>query len=213
MDENPPSSVPQTIAVMGVGRVYRAPDQADVTLSVDMTEPRAAEAQRGASERMRSVQDAVLALVDQADASTRAIALEPVYDYRESGARLTGYRASQSLEVRIRRLEDLGPLIDAAVTAGANGIAGVALGLADPATAMAEARTLAVGDARARAEGLAAAAGVRLTRLSNLEEGALPGPPRPMMRMAAEAMAADTPVAGGSTEVMVEVRATYLIEG
>jgi uncharacterized protein len=206
-----PTTVPnrRVISVTGTGRTSRRPDQADLTLSAEATAANAGDAQRQVSESMRAILDAVGSRVDARDIATQGIGLEPVYDYRESGAKLTGYRANQALAVRVRKLDDLGPVIDAAVGAGATGITAVSLGLADPAEAEAEARTKAVADARSRAEGLAAAAGVPLGELVRLEEGSIPGPPRPMMRMAAEAMT--TPVAEGSTEVIVEVRAVFAI--
>jgi uncharacterized protein YggE len=171
----------------------------------------ASEAQSAASDGMRAVLAAASRYAQPGDISTRTIALEPVYDYRESGARLTGYRASQSLGVRLRQLDQLGPLIDAAVEAGATGVNDVSLGLADAASAEAEALALAVSDARARAAQLAEAAGVRLGALLALSTVSAAQPPRPMMRMAAAELAG-TPIAEGSAEVIVEVVAAFAIE-
>ncbi|MDQ3492044.1 MAG: SIMPL domain-containing protein [Chloroflexota bacterium] len=208
------SSEPQRlITVRGVGRVRRRPDQATLSVSVERTAPTAAEAQAGTSQQMRDVMTALSGRgIDAADLSTEAISLEPTYDYRESGARLTGYRASQALGLRLRRLDELGPTVDAAVASGATGISGVTLGIADARSAEEEARGLAVADARHRAEGLATAAGVTLGSLVTLSEGSTDEGPRPMMRSQAEAMSADTPVAEGSTEVVVAVQASFAIE-
>jgi hypothetical protein len=148
--------------------------------------------------------------IDPGDVATRSISLDPVWDHREETPRLLGHRASQTVAVRVRDLERLGPVIDACVEAGASGLGGVSLELADPREAMDEARTAAVTDARARAATLAAAAGGQLGPLLSLREGAQPSGPRPMFRMAAE-MAMDTPVAEGSTEVEVEVEATFAL--
>ncbi len=198
----------------GVGRVRRPPDEAALSVSVERSAPTAAEAQAGASEQMRKVM-AVLSGrgIDPADLSTETISLEPTYDYRESAARLTGYRASQSFALRLRRLDELGPTIDAAVAAGASGISGVALGIADARSAEDEARGLAVADARHRAEILASAAGVTLGPLVELAEGGLIRGPLPMMAKGMEAMSADTPIAEGSTEVVVEIQASFAITG
>jgi len=88
----------------------------------------------------------------------------------------------------------------------------VALGIADPAEAEDEARALAVADARRRAERMASAAGVTLGSLVSISEGMDQGP-RPMMHLRAESMAAGTPIAEGSTEVVMEVQAIFAIEG
>ncbi len=149
--------------------------------------------------------------IDPADISTETISLEPTYDYRETGARLTGYRAGQSLSLRLRRLEELGPTIDIAVRAGATGISGVTLGIADARSAEDEARRLAVADARHRAEVLAHAAGADLGALTRLEEGGPSHGPLPMMTTRLEASSANTPVAEGSAEIVVEVTASYAL--
>lgn len=208
------SSEPQRlITVRGVGRVRRRPDQATLSVSVERTAPTAAEAQAGTSQQMRDVMTALSGRgIDASDLSTEAISLEPTYDYRESGARLTGYRASQALGLRLRRLDELGPTVDAAIASGATGITGVTLGIADARSAEEEARGLAMADARQRAEGLATAAGVTLGSLVTLSEGSTDEGPRPMMRSQAEAMSADTPVAEGSTEVVVAVQASFAID-
>jgi len=200
--------------VRGVGRVRRAPDEAALSVSVERSALTAAEAQAGASERMRKVMSVLSGRgIDPSDLSTETISLEPTYDYRESGARLTGYRASQILALRLRRLDELGPTIDAAVAAGASGISGVTLGIADSRSAEDEARGLAVADARHRAEILASAVGVTLGPLVELAEGGPIRGPLPMMAKGMEAMSAGTPIAEGSTEVVVEIQASFAITG
>ncbi|MEO7118077.1 MAG: SIMPL domain-containing protein [Candidatus Limnocylindrales bacterium] len=203
-----------SITVPGIGRTSRQPDVADVTVTVDMTAKTAVAAQSGASERAHKVLAALTeAGIAPTDVATRGISLDAVYDYRENEARLTGYRSSQTLGVRVCRIETLGPVIDAVITAGATGIASVSLGLSDPSTAEKEARAAALADARERAQTLARAGDVMLGRLLAVVEGSPSGgAPRPMMRMKAEMMAADTPVAEGSTEVVIQVVASFAIE-
>jgi len=206
--------VERLISVRGIGRVRRAPDEAALSVSVERSALTAAEAQAGASERMRKVMSVLSGRgIDPSDLSTETISLEPTYDYRESGARLTGYRASQILALRLRRLDELGPTIDAAVAAGASGISGVTLGIADSRSSEDEARGLAVADARHRAEILASAVGVTLGPLVELAEGGPIRGPLPMMAKGMEAMSAGTPIAEGSTEVVVEIQASFAITG
>lgn len=202
-----------TVVVRGVGRVLRRPDQATLTVSVEVTAPTAGGAQGDTSTRMRGVLEALSARrLDPGDLSTQAISLEPTYDYREAGPRLTGYRATQAVLVRLRRIDELGPVIDAVVGVGATGIGSVSMDVADRAGAEAEARALAVTDARARAEVLARAGGVTLGEPLWIAESPPPEIPRPMMRMSAEAMgAADTPVSEGSTELVAEVEVGFAI--
>ncbi len=205
----------RAVVVRGVGRVLRQPDRATLMVSVEITSPTAGEAQADTSTRMRRVLETLAGRgLDPADVSTQAITLEPTYDYRETGPRLAGYRATQAFLVRLRRIDELGPVVDAVIAAGATGVGSVSMELADPAGAESEARALAVADARARAEVLARAASVKLGGPLWLREAPVSEPPRPMMRMRAEAMAAaDTPVSEGSTEVVIEVEVGFAIAG
>lgn len=213
MEPRAAGTEPRSITVRGTGRALRRPDLAVVTVSVETTAPTAGEAQSGTSQRMQAVLEALRGrAMDPADISTQQITLDPVYDYRESGARLTGYKSTQSLLLRVRKFDDLGPIMDAAVGAGATGIAGLSMELDDPTEAQAEALASAVADARSRAEALAAAAGVSLGSALWVREALPIDIPRPMMRMAAAEMAADTPVAAGSTEVSAQVEVGFAIE-
>ena len=148
--------------------------------------------------------------IDAADIATRRIELSPTYDYSESGQRLTGYLARQTLDVTVRRLDELPAVMDRSVAAGADQVASVTLGVADEAGALREARTAAVADARARAETLAVAAGIRVGRPTAIREAPREGPIVPYATM--EARSADTPVAPGIIEVTVRVEVTYSID-
>jgi uncharacterized protein len=117
--------------------------------------------------------------------------------------------ASNILTIRLRQLDGLGAVLDAAVADGANTLNGLTFGLADPKPALDEARKEAVADARARAELLAAAAGVKLGRVISISEGVVPTDPAPMFR--AEASAAPVPVAGGEVGLSASVTIFYQI--
>lgn len=203
------------IRVRGTGRVERTPDVATVTLGAQVQAAGAREAQQLAGERMRNVLVAVSgAGVEQADITTERVSLEATFDHSGPTPRSTGYQATQTLHIRVGDLAALGEMVDAAVTAGANQVAEVTLGLADPAAARAEARALAMADARRAADDLAEAAGVRLgLPVAIVEDGAdrAPGPVR--FRMAEAAMADGTPIAAGRTTIEVSVLVTWALLG
>jgi len=206
----------QGIRVRGTGHVARTPDSATAMLGVETQAPTAGEAQTTASARMRAAIDAIsTAGVAPDDISTRQVSLSQTFDYSGNTPRATGYQATQGLAVRVRDLSRLGPVIDAAVTAGANQVSEVTLELTDPAGARAEARDLAMADARHTAEALARAGGVRLGLPIGIREGGGEAyPPQPMFRGKAEmAMVADTPIAAGQTDIEVSVEVTWGILG
>lgn len=203
------------ITVRGTGRAQRTPDLATLSVSVDTQARTAGEAQSAASTRMRAVLTALReAGIADADIATQQIALNPAYDYSGSTPRMTGYAASQGLAIRVRRLDDLGRVIDTAVTAGATTVADVSLALTEPDAAMDEARDNAVADARRKAERLAAATGATLGAVIAITEGGRQDEPRPMLRAKMEmAAAADTPIAAGTTELTADVEVTWAILG
>jgi uncharacterized protein YggE len=151
--------------------------------------------------------------VADADVRTTVFRIEPVAEPRQPGegttARIVGYRVLNVAEVRARDVDRVGPVVDAAVAAGANVVGQIQFRLADPARAQTEARRLAVQDAAATAQQIAAAAGVRLGRLIAVNE--TPGPERFSAGRVTMA-AAGVPVEAGQLEVVVSVTARYSIE-
>jgi uncharacterized protein YggE len=153
--------------------------------------------------------------VAERDIQTRGLSLQPQYRYDSDRApSLTGYQASNSVNVRLREIGRAGAVIDALVAAGANQISGPSFGLAEPEAALDEARALAVTRARARAELYAKAAGVRLGRLVSISEAQAPQPPmpRPMMRAMADVAMAETPVAPGEVGMRASVTVVFSTE-
>jgi len=127
------------------------------------------------------------------------------------------YRASNTLEVTVRDLKQLGQILGTATTLGANTIYGVNFELSNPQAFEAKAREKAVADAHARATQLARLSGVRLGPILAINESAgFPSPmPMAMPMMAKEGgygYAAAAPVESGQLEVVSTVSIRYAIE-
>ncbi len=205
-----------SITVPGQGSVRVVPDVADLRLGVVTTRPTAADARATAAATMQAVLDAVAAAgVERADLRTTLVGLDAVRDYSsERGPVVTGYQLTNTVEATIRATDAVGRVIDAALAAGATSMDGLSFRLADPTAALAEARRLAVADARARAETLAAEAGVGLGAVVAIVEGGAlpPGPPRPMAAFRAKAEAdVATPVEAGTSELTIGVTVSFAI--
>jgi uncharacterized protein YggE len=100
--------------------------------------------------------------------------------------------------VRVRDLDILGAVLDQAVTVGANTINSVSFMVADTDALYAEARRLAVGNAREKAEQIVDAAGVELGRIRSISEAGVVQPfEMSMARFDMAAQAAPVPVAAG----------------
>ncbi|MGE0082571.1 MAG: SIMPL domain-containing protein [Thiohalomonadaceae bacterium] len=202
------------ISVSGRGEVTALPDSARLSFAAVARHENAAEAQAQVNRVMTRAMDAVRKLgVDPEALSTTGISLSPVYpDPRtEAGrqGRIVAYHASNQLEVRLDGTALLGKVIDAAVGAGANAVEGVTLTLSDDSQERQEALRRAVIDARAKAEAIAAAMGVRLDSVEQVAEQGV-GVYTPTLARAMVAEAA-TPVATGQVRVEANVHVVYRI--
>ena len=201
-----------TIVVSGTGRVAVEPDVADLRLGVAVARPTVEAARAAAAESMAAILTAVTASgVTRRDVRTTVLSVQPRYDYRDGVAPvLTGYDLANVVDITVRDLTTLGGVVDGALTAGATSLDGLTFRLDDPREAEQAARTAAVVEARARADVLAAAAGVSIRGVSDVTEGG-PPPTWPQPKAARMLMAADagTPVEAGTTEIAVTVTVTF----
>jgi hypothetical protein len=111
------------------------------------------------------------------------VQIQPEYSWNEKDRKrlLLGYLVSRQVQVELRDLELLGPLLERAVDAGVNQVNDPLLDSSRRKELEREAMSLAVQDARLNAEALARAAGVRLGPVRSLN-GSASGPPMPMFR-------------------------------
>lgn len=205
------------IYVTGEGDVAAAPDMATITMGVSHQADTAAQAMAQVAQDTQSVIDALTASdVQPRDMQTSGLNMNPVYDQsndRKPGEApvVVGFRVDTTLTVRIRELDDLGELLDAVVSDGANRFRGLSFGVQEPDPLVAEARHEAVLDGRLKAEMLAASAGVTLGNLIEMREGG-GGGPRPVQMEADFAMARSAmPLAQGEVSYRVSVSMAYEI--
>jgi hypothetical protein len=203
------------LEVSATGRTTRVPDLAVIRAGVVTQSATAAAALTENAARMARVLAALKrAGVEPRDVQTSQIGLSPQYRYQENQAPvITGYQATNSVSVRFRDIARSGAILDALVREGANQIDGPNLMIDKPEAAADEARTAAIGRARARAELYARAAGLQVSRILSISETgdfAPPPPPMPMM-MRAEAAQADSKIAAGEQEVAITVNVRFLL--
>lgn len=212
------STTPKTdIGVSGTGRVSVTPDTAIASIGVEITAPTLAEATKEASDRMTAVIAAIKAQgVEAKDIQTSSYNVYPITNQPKEGEtpKITAYRVSNIVTVKIRKIADVGKVLDAAIEAGANSINSVFFTVDDPSKAMTEARTAAVKDAMAKAETLATAAGVKRGKIISISE--LSGGVIPLFRdnayQSAPAASGAGPVETGSTEITATVEMHFEID-
>lgn len=218
--QTPQPPPPRTIAVDATGTIERAPEQAKLLLAVESEAATAAEAGRANADQMDRLVAALRQLGLTGDkVRTVGYDLSPIYGRPEDprpqeSPRITGYRAMNTVQIQVDSIARVGPIIDAALGAGANRVAGLNFELRDPETARLEALRDAMTSARREAEALAAAAGEELGPPISIQTsggGRFP-PPMPMYRGVAMDMAqATTPIEPGTLTVTATVTVVYRI--
>src|SRR3954466_3930681 len=152
-----------TITVTGNGTVDATPDRASFDFGVTTNGPTAAAAlSRNASEARAIIAALKKAGIGSSDIQTTQVSLWP--QTSSNGTRITGYQASNSVHVTAA-LGKAGALVDAAVRAGANNVGGPNLDTADKSGLYDEALKRAIGDAKGKAQAIAAGAGLTLGAL------------------------------------------------
>src|SRR5204862_57083 len=161
-----PASPVSSIRVTGDAKVTARPDRVQIDIGVST---RAAQSQEAAEQNARQV-DAVLAAVRKATGAavlkTISYTLNPTYQYHPKGEEptITGYSALNVVQVTLDDLARIGTVIDTATQAGANYVQGIQFTLRDQDAVRAQALREAAMRARAQADVLAAALGLKVVR-------------------------------------------------
>jgi uncharacterized protein len=189
-----------SIRVTGDAKVTARPDRVQIDIGVTT---RATRSQDAAAQNAREVDQVLAALRKAAGPAavlkTISYSLNPTYQYHPNGGEptLTGYNAVNVVQVTLDELAKIGAVIDSATAAGANQVQGIQFTLREAAT-----------KARAEADVLASALGLKVVRILAVEESS----PRivPVRTYAAgaritAAAATATPVESGTLDVTADV--------
>ena len=181
------------ITVTGVGTISVVPDAVRFNATVSSLASSNAAALSSASKSAAAVRAALkdkgIALKDIRSAN---ISVYPEYNYtQEAGTKITGYRASQTFDVLVRKASNAGTIIEAVVTAGGDNVqlGGVIPTTLNPAIATQEARAAAVANAKSKASSYAKLLGTSIGKVLFLEEQSSPiySSPFPMAKAGAAA--------------------------
>jgi len=208
---------PRTMALSGHGEVRMAPDMAVVMIGVLSQGDTAADALKANTAAMQAILDSLKSAgIAEKDIQTSNFTVQPRYDYNNNNQppRLVGYDVSNNVTVAVRKLNDLGAVLDTAVSAGSNQINGVLFRVDKPDAAMDEARKLAVADATRKAKVYAGASAVGLGDILSIAESSGIQPPIPLdtQMMARAEKSADVPIAQGEQVISVDVNVVWEIK-
>jgi uncharacterized protein YggE len=195
------------VTVVGSGQVQGVPDTLTANVGIEFTAQDVTNAMNRTSDRQQAVINALAgAGVDRKNISTTEVTLQP--QYNSSDNTITGYRANNSLQVKIHPADSASHVLAVIIGTGgdATRINSVSYSIADDSQLAKDARARAFQDAKNRAEQYAQLSGLRLDKIISISEasGITPAPALPR-----GAMSANVPLEPGQQTVSFSVTAVW----
>jgi uncharacterized protein len=212
-----PGANPRQVTVQGSGQVQGVPDTLTAGVAIEFTAPDVTAAMNQTNDRQQAVINALVgAGLDRKDISTTEVTLEPQYSgpAPNGTASITGYRATNAIQVKIHPTDAASRLLALIVGTGgdATRIGSVSYSIADDSQLVKDARARAFNDAKNRADQYAQLSGLRLGKVLSISEatgntpiaGGPPAPPR--------AMPTEVPLEPGQQTVNFSVTAVWELD-
>jgi uncharacterized protein YggE len=170
------------VTVVGAGKVQGTPDTLSVNASIEFVAPDVSGAMNQTSDRQQTVIDALVGSgINRKDISTTQVSLQPQFAGGDSTA-IVGYRASNSIDVKIRKLDSASQTLALIVSTGgdATRINSVNYSIEDDSQLVKDARARAFNDAKDRAQQYAQLSGLDLGKVLSITESGGSTPPTPL---------------------------------
>lgn len=203
-------------SVTGTGEVNGTAKNTNFSVGVTETAATSDAARTAMTTATNKVIESLKALgIDEEKIKTTNYNINPNYDYSRGGeGTITGYTASQNLDVQTDSADIANKAIDASTQAGANVINGVQFELSDAnkKELEMEATKNAIADAKKKAQEIATLSGIKLGRIMNIQVSSMGQPP--VMFQAKEAFGGvanldSTKLQPGQNEISVSVTLFY----
>ena len=160
------------IAVNGTGEIRVSADTAVISLGVNARDKDVRKAQQNVNETIAAIRAALIdAGVKEENINTDFINIYAIYEYTEDQEQISAYNANSTLAIKVTEMESVGSIIDVCFAAGANTLNGISFSASDTTEAESDAMKKAFADAKAKAEVLAEAAGLKITGIEEISEG------------------------------------------
>lgn len=203
-------AAPRQVTVVGEGKVEGTPDVATVNASIVSTAADGATASEQTNTRMTQVIDTLKTQgIDAKDITTSDLSVQPQYG---DNSTITGYTATNTITVRFRKIDALGPSTATIQVIGGNAtrIDSPSFSFSDDSQMIRDARARAFNDAKDRASQYAELAGLGLGQVISITEaGAAVPPPTPMPRYGTMEAVAAPPVEPGQQTVGFSVTVVW----
>jgi len=199
------------LVTSGDGTVSKRPDISFISVGAEAQAGSAGDAQRNLAAIMNKLVAKAKSLgIPDSEINTSGYSVGPMYSPDGKGT-ITGYQAGEQLDLKWHNVSTVGNALDGLVQQGGATRISVSFGLNDPKAAQAEARSLAIADAKTRAAAMAKAAGVSLGQVLRITDSTQVYRP-PQYNFAPSAAAIDqTQLPVGSMDIQVSVEMSFAI--
>lgn len=200
------------IRVTGEGSIFVQPDVAEVHLGVETEN---LELQKAQSENARIISQVIQSLKQQGIAEENIKTIDynvyPQYDFIEGKQVFRGYRVNHMLNVKVADINNVGLVVDTAVSNGANRVSNISFSISNPVHTYQQALSIAVQHAILNASTIAGTLQVNLikTPLQIIEESRRPEGPIPFEGPQMVKSATTTPIEPGQQVVKAIVTAVF----
>ena len=220
-----------TVSFSGQGKVFAKPDIATIEFGILTEAATSKEAQDANSAKSKKVTDFLKkqGLEDKDIKATyyniypKYSSYPPVlYDKTQvqayppvpSEPKISGYSVNQGFQVKVRDFDKLSSIVDGLVANGVNNVNNLGFSIEDPEKVRSEARTLAIADAKKKADELKGKIGIKIGKVVNFYEDIYGyGYDRGGGYGGAEILPAKGPsLPPGENEITVNVTLTYQIK-
>jgi len=210
------SSQNQTVSVTGEAERFIAPDTASVSFTITRKSKNLTEATDSVNKR---IADLVKELreedVKESDIKTTSYSVNPEYNYQNRVQNFDGYRVRQSVEVKIRELDNVNTVLTKIGELQVDNVSGLTFFIDEDKEIKEELRKEAINDAKTKAKKLAKELGVDLDDIVGFSENDNQYP-QPFYRDQAfaddgESGAIQATIPAGENEFKSSVTITYKI--
>ncbi len=190
------------ITVSGTGETQISADTAIVSLGINARDKDVLAAQQKANAIIASIREAMTSLgIPEDCVNTDYMNIYAIYDYQDDQEEVMAYNAGSTLAIKVTSMDAVGEVIDSAFAAGANTLNGISFSASDTDAAKAESLKKAVADAKAKAEILAEASGLKINRIDLITEGGTFSYDNTVSNFSARGLAEEKEMDAGSTVV------------
>lgn len=161
-----------TISVTGEAERFVAPDTASISFSMTRKSEDLSEATNSVNKRMSNLLQSLKSDgIKESDVKTTGYNVQPQYVYVERERLFDGYRVTQSVQIKIRDLDNVNEVVTKIGELQVDNVSGLSFFIDNDDEIQEELREDAIKDAKQKASKLARALGVNLDEIVGFNEG------------------------------------------